>query len=155
MMIQNLDTDPNAFQRRYAWGAAVTRDADGRCVYTGDGNSSYMGSCSNPRVVPVGNVIVLIARTDDPNLANANIWHADVLLNEQDGDTYIKASKVTETGGPHELDISQCTTGVTILGSALYTPDDWDKILDLYTSGVLQYPWIAGESLPLRGGTRS
>lgn len=145
-LIRNLDTDANAFKRRYAWGAPVTRDADGRCVYTGNGNS-FMGSCSNPGVVPVGNVIVLIARTDDPNLADSNIWYADVLLNEQDGDTYIKASKVTETGRNHEITISTCTTGVTILGSAIYTLDDWEQVLSLYRRGALEYPWFAGDTI--------
>ena len=73
---------------------------------------------------------------------------ADELLATQDGDTYVKASRVTETGRLHELTISTCTTGVTILGSALYTPDDWEQVLTLYRRGALQYPWFAGDTLP-------
>lgn len=148
MMIQNLDPDPHALKSRYNWGANIVRSEDGRhWKYVGTGNS-YMGSCtqSAEMAAPVGHVIVLIAQTLDAVFETANIWRADELLNEQDGDTYIKAARITETSR-HELRISQCTTGVTILGSALYTPDDWDEILELHTSGVLQYPWISGETL--------
>lgn len=146
--IRNLDTDPNALKRRYQWGVNIVQAEDGRhWKYVGRGNS-YMGSCSQAVVqqAPVGHVIVLVAQTPDTAFATANIWAADTLLNEQDGDTYIKAARITETGR-HELTISQCTTGVTILGSALYTPDDWDEILELHTSGVLQYPWFAGDTI--------
>lgn len=150
-MIRNLDTDPHALKRRYAWGAPCAQGADGHWVYTG-GDNSFMGSCSNPGVVPVGNVIVLIARTDDPNLAGSTIWNADVLLNEQSGDTYIKASKVTETGRTHEIPISKCTNGVTILGSAIYSPEDWEQVFELYQHGDLQYPWFAGDLYPANNG---
>lgn len=149
MMIQNLDPDPHALKSHYNWGASIVRSEDGRhWKYVGTGNS-YMGSCtrSAATAAPVGHVIVLVAQTPDTAFATANIWAADTLLNEQDGDTYIKAARITETGR-HELPISQCTTGVTILGSALYTPDIWEEILDMYNAGILQYPWIAGDSYP-------
>lgn len=156
-MITNLETDPDALMRRYQWGASSVQAEDGRhWKYVGRGNS-FMGSCSQEVVqqAPVGHVIVLIAQTVDTAFANAKIWQADELLAVQNGDIYVKAARITETGRNHEVTISECTTGVTILGSALYTPDDWDKILDLYTSDVLQYPWIAGESIPLRGGVHA
>ncbi|PAU67229.1 hypothetical protein [Bifidobacterium criceti] len=150
--IHNLDTDPNAVKLRYKWGcAAMTQDTEGRYVYTGKGNS-YMGTCSNPQAVQVGHVIVLIARTDNPNFANSNIWYANVLLNEQDGDTYIKASKVTETGRNHEITISTCTNGVTLLGSAIYSPEDWEQVLSLYQRGALEYQWFDGDSYLTGGG---
>lgn len=157
MTIQNLEPDPHGYKDRYKWGSSIVRSADGRhWTYIGKDNS-YMGTCTQivANAAPVGHVIVLIAQTVDTVFATAKIRATGGLLATQAGDTYIKAARITETG-LHDVPISQCTTGVTILGSALYTPDDWDKILDLYTSGVLQYPWIAGESLPLRGGgTRS
>lgn len=151
-MITNLETDPNGFKWRYQWGCHTVRREDGHCMYVGTGNT-YMGACSRElsEAAPVGHVIVLVAQTPDTAFTTARIWAADELLNEQDGDTYIKAARITETNRIHELTISSCTTGVTILASALYAPDDWDEILGLYNSGVLKYPWIAGESLPLGG----
>lgn len=152
-MIRNLDPDPNALLRRYAWSASVTRRDDGKWTYTGNGNS-YMGSCAQSVALsaPVGHVIVLIAKSADAAFATSKIWAADELLDKRDGDMWIKAARIMEINRTHELTISACTNGVTILGSGLYTPDDWDAILDLYTSGVLPYPWIAGEYLPLAGG---
>lgn len=146
--IRNLDIDPNAFKSRYQWGAILSKAEDGRhWKYVGKGNS-YMGSCSLAVALeaPVGHVIVLVTQTPDTAFATADIWGADTLLNEQDGDTYIKAARVTETGR-HELTISACTTGVTILGSALYSPDDWEQVHGLYQRGVLQYPWFAGDTI--------
>lgn len=147
--LRNLDIDPNAFRGRYRWGAQIVRAEDGQhWTYIGTGNS-YMGSClqSVAQAAPVGHVIVLIAQTDEPAFAKSQIWYADELLAIQDGDTYIKAARVTETGRLHELTISACTNGVTILGSALYTPDDWEQVLSLYRRGVLQYPWFAGDTI--------
>lgn len=145
-----METDPNALRGRYQWGGRTVRSEDGlHWTYIGTVNS-FMGSClqSVAQAAPVGHVIVLIAQTPDEAFATEKIWSADELLNEQDGDIYIKAGRVTETGRLHELTISQCTTGVTILGSALYTPDDWEQVLTLYRRGVLQWPWFAGDTLP-------
>lgn len=148
--LRNLETDPNALRGRYQWGCHTVMSEDGRhYTYIGRGNS-FMGSCTSSiaTTAPVGHVIVLIARTAHTEFANSSIWAADELLATQDGDTYVKASRVTETGRLHELTISKCTTGVTILGSALYTPDDWEQVLTLYRRGVLQWPWFAGDTLP-------
>ena len=147
--IRNLETDPNALRGRYQWGCQTVRSEDGRhYTYIGKGNS-YMGSCTSSimTTAPVGHVIVLIARTPDTVFATADIWRTDKLLSTQDGDIYIKAGRVNETGKNHELPISQCTTGVTILGSALYTPEDWEQVYDLYQKGALQYPWFAGDTI--------
>lgn len=147
--VTNLDPDPNALKGRYNWGASIVRSADGRhWSYIGKGNS-YMGSCTQSvaAAAPVGHVIVLIAQTVDTAFAPAKISAADGLLNEQAGDTYIKAARITATG-LHDVPISKCTTGVTILGSALYTPDDWEQVLSLYQRGALQYPWFAGDLYP-------
>ena len=111
-----------------------------------------MGSCSNPTVVPVGNVIVLVAQTTDTTFAGENIWAADVLFNEQDGDTYIKASKVTITGRNHEITVSACTNGVTLLGSVIYSPEDWEHVYDLYQRGELTRPWFDGDTYPRNSG---
>lgn len=145
--VTNLDPDPNALKGRYQWGASIVRSADGRhWSYIGKGNS-YMGSCTRSvaAAAPVGHVIVLIAQTVDTAFANAKIWQADELLAVQNGDIYVKAARIKETGRFHELSISACTNGVTILGSALYTPDDWERVLELYQHGDLQYPWFAGD----------
>lgn len=40
----------------------------------------------------------------------------------------------------------------TLQEVAMYTPEDWDKILAMYTAGILPSPWIDGEYLPLGGG---
>lgn len=153
--IHNLDTDPNAIELRYKWGcAAMTQDTEGRYVYTGTGNS-YMGTCSNPQAVQVGHVIVLIARTATPTFASDQIWRTDKLLSTQDGDIHIKAGRVTETGRLHEINISQCATGVTILGSAVYTPEDWEHVYTLYQRGVNPYPWFDGDSYLTGGGAYS
>lgn len=149
--IRNLDPDPHGFKGRYQWGGQTVRSADGRhWSYIGKGNS-YMGSCTQSvaAAAPVGHVIVLIAQTVDTAFANAKIWQADELLAVQNGDIYVKAARITETGRIHELTISACTTGVTILGSALYTPEDWEQVYDLYQRGAMLYPWFAGDSLTI------
>lgn len=147
--IRNLETDPNALKGRYQWGGQTVRSEDGRhYTYIGKGNS-FMGSCTSniATTAPVGHVIVLIARTPDTAFATSDIWRTDKLLSTQDGDIYIKAGRVNETGKNHELTISACTTGVTILGSALYTPEDWEHVFDLYQHGDMQYPWFAGDTI--------
>lgn len=146
--VRNLDIDPNALTRRYSWGAAVTRRDDGRYTYAGSGNS-YMGSASRATEIPVGHVIVLIAQTDEPGFARSTIWRTDEVMSYQtDDDIYVKAARVNETGKNHELVISACANGVTILGSGVYAPDDWDRILAMHNGGVLSYPWMAGGSYP-------
>lgn len=149
--IRNLETDPHGFRGRYQWGGQTVRSADGRhWAYIGRGNS-YMGSCTQSvaMAAPVGHVIVLIAQTADTTFAKSTIWCADELLAEQDGDVYVKAARITESGRIHELTISTCTNGVTILGSALYTPEDWEHVFKLYRGGALQYPWFAGDALTI------
>lgn len=155
-MITNLDTDPNGFKRRYQWGDQTVKREDGHYMYVGTGNT-YMGACTHSLALnaPVGYVIVLIAQTDDSPFAKESIWNADELLATQDGDIYIKASRITQTNKTHELSISECVNGVTILGSALYTPADWNKIHDLYAAGILQYPWTDGDNIPLGWGVHT
>ncbi|PKV05704.1 hypothetical protein CQR51_0948, partial [Bifidobacterium pseudolongum subsp. globosum] len=41
---------------------------------------------------------------------------------------------------------------LTLQEVAMYTPDDWDKILAMYTAGILPSPWIDGEYLRPGGG---
>ncbi len=154
--VRNLDIDPNALTRRYSWGATVRRRDDGLYTYVGTGNSC-MDSVSHPREIPVGHVIVLIAQTDEPRFARCPIWRADEVMSYQtDDDIYVKAGRVKETNQHHEVNISACVNGATILGSGVYAPDDWDKILAMYTAGILPSPWIDGEYLrPGVGGMTS
>lgn len=144
--IRNLETDPHALRGRYQWGGKTVKREDGHYMYVGMGNS-YMGSCTQNLAMsaPVGHVIALIAQTDDSSFAKSQIWYADELLAMQDGDVYIKAARIKEPNRIHEMTISQCSSGVIILGTALYTPEDWEHLYTLYQRGALPYPWFAGD----------
>ena len=41
---------------------------------------------------------------------------------------------------------------LTLQEVAMYTPEDWDKILAMYTAGILPSPWIDGDYLRPWGG---
>ena len=148
-MIRNMDTDPNGLLIRYKWGGRYERRSDGKGTYYGDGNA-YMGTVRTHLAVPVGNIVMVIAQTVDEQFSKSKIYYSEEVLDYHTGDIYVKAARATTANKYYEVNISACTNGVTILGSGIYTPDDWDEILELHTSGVLQYPWISGETL--RGG---
>lgn len=38
-------------------------------------------------------------------------------------------------------------TTVKLLGSALYTPEDWEFVKELVSTGVLEIPWFAVPAL--------
>ncbi|WP_405735072.1 hypothetical protein [Bifidobacterium sp.] len=76
------------------------------------------------------------------------------------GCEYLAGAALTETMGwvagritdiecaDHELVIHRDASPVTLVGCGNYTPDIWEEILDMYNAGILQYPWIAGDSYP-------
>ncbi|NBH70148.1 hypothetical protein, partial [Bifidobacterium pseudolongum] len=72
-------------------------------------------------------------------IAKRDGWIAATIANNVSGSIMIRT-----VNGPFVLE----KVGV-------YTPSDWDKIHDLYTAGILPYPWIDGEYLPLGGGYTS
>ena len=61
------------------------------------------------------------------------------------------AAKIDKVSA-NEIWISKTDGWVTLEGCSAFTAEDWEQMLDLCRSGVLTYPWVDGEYLPLGGG---
>lgn len=149
-MIRNLHTDPHCYKPRKVWDSQARANDDKWRYELATGQTVGGVLCWSPLDTSDLAGHVLFARLlsgvqavfDDlhieygTTIAKRDGWIAATIANNVSGSIMIRT-----VNGPFILE----NVGV-------YTPSDWDKIHDLYTAGILPYPWIEGEYLPLGGG---
>lgn len=149
-MIRNLHTDPHCYKPRKVWNSQARANGDKWRYELATGQTVGGVLCWSPLDTSDLAGHVLFARLlsgvqavfDDlhieygTTIAKRGGWIAATIANNVSGSIMIRT-----VNGPFVLE----NVGV-------YTPSDWDKIHDLYTAGILPYPWIEGEYLPLGGG---
>ena len=145
-MIRNLHTDPHCYKTRKVWKTSAQAAGEKWCYELAAGETVGGVSCWSPLDTSDLAGHVLFARLlsgvqavfDDlhieygTTIAKQDGWIAATIANNVSGSIMIRP-----VNGPFILE----NVGV-------YTPSDWDKILDMYNAGILQYPWIAGDSYP-------
>lgn len=149
-MIRNLHTDPHCYKTRKVWNSQALANGDKWRYELAAGQAVGGVFCWSPLDTSDLAGHVLFARLlsgvqavfDNlhieygTTIAKRGSWIAATIANNVSGSIMIRT-----VNGPFVLE-----------NVGIYTPSDWDKIHDLYTAGILPYPWIEGEYLPLGGG---
>lgn len=154
-MIRNLQPDPYSRARpRWSLYTNVTEDpADGRRIYScADATQqlwafSVLQQGSKERfgrtlvsVLEFGRPVVLAGTT----LLRINCAD-DVTIHRISDTRYWISGCLNDRGSLwHELQFETAIdTTVKLLGSALYTPEDWMLVQEMADTGVLRIPWFA------------
>lgn len=154
-MIRNLQQDPYS-RVRPMWSlyTNVTEDpADGRQVYScADATQqlwafSVLQQSSKDRF---GRTLVSVIELGRPvTLAGTTLIRLscadDVKVHRISDTRYWISGCLNDRGASwHELQFEPAIdTTVKLLGSALYTPEDWVLVREMVDTGVLQIPWFA------------
>ncbi len=154
MIIANGSNDPTCLKQRiYAWGTSYTTKLDdGRYKY-GDNGNSYVGLSHVGVSQLAGKVVYLEAETQNPVTDKPRIlWSQKTLWYEAEGARLRMAVQL-----PDEVPANYGQPQIRINGygffipafSAIYTPNDWEKTMELYENGSLDSPWFDESTLPL------
>lgn len=146
MNARNLELDPLATLRRTnCWHTTVTQREDGRYTYTGNDGSSKMNFSNAEKSIPIGYVQVGVLESSNPaKLITSNCGWATKLAAEVVSDTVMFfATQVTETN-VHWFDKGPSNgLAITLLGAAIYSPEDWQTVWNAYKCSDLTTPWSA------------
>lgn len=158
-MIRNLQADPySRGVAKYRPNSTFTADpADGRQIYAcADASQklfvfSVLQSATLDRY---GRTLVSVIEFGKPvTLAGTTLLRmssADSVTIHRISDTRYWISGCLKRSGSqwHELQFEPAIdTTVKLLGSALYTPEDWEFVKELVSTGVLEIPWFAVPAL--------
>lgn len=152
-MIRNLQQDPYS-RAACRWGlnVNVTEDADSRRVYScADTTKTWAFSVlQHTGSDRYGKTLVAVIELGQPvDLAGTTLLTMacadDVTFCRISGTRYWVSGRLNNLGSLwHELQIKpELDTTVKLLGSALYTPEDWVLVREMVDTGVLQIPWFA------------
>lgn len=152
-MIRNLQQDPySRAAGRWGVNVNVTEDADSRRVYSCADTTktwafSVLQQTGSDRY---GKTLVAVIELGQPvDLAGTTLLKMncadDVTFCRISDTRYWVSGRLNNLGSLwHELQIKpELDTTVKLLGSALYTPEDWVLVREMVDTGVLQIPWFA------------
>ena len=162
MTIGNMCVKPHtrAIKASYLWNIDAMQDAEGTWRYAVKEGGFPRGTVRfsmYSTAIDIGDVLVCVYRSPHPSLLLGLNSGGEYNMR---GCEYLAGAALTETMGwvagritdiehaNHELAIHRDASPVTLVGCGNYTPDIWEEILDMYNAGILQYPWIAGDSYP-------
>lgn len=153
--VTNRCIDPHVQQNVvYIWGGSTSRDDDGTLVVHNNYMSSY--GVKSAAVVPkrgpaLRNGDILVHVTDGMSAHFGQIsYHksAESLPNIHIRDNvWATVSRIIAPNQWNELWILS-DTPVKVLSTGLYSPEDWQSVLDQYHAGILPTPFFAGDTDP-------
>lgn len=153
-MIRNLQRNPYSYGwAQWRLNTTVRDDSDGRQIYAcADASQklfafSVLQSSTSDRY---GRTLVSVIEFGKPvTLAGTTLLRmssVDSVTIHRISDTRYWISGCLNRAGSlwHELQVeSAIDTTVKLLGSALYTPEDWAFVRQMVDTGVLLIPWFA------------
>ena len=162
MTIGNMCVKPHTrtIRASYDWNIDAMQDAEGTWRYAVKESGFPRGAVRfsmYSTAIDIEDVLVCVYRSPHPSLLLGLNSGGEYNMR---GCEYLAGAALTETMGwvagritdielaNHELAIHRDASPVTLVGCVNYTPDIWEEILDMYNAGILQYPWIAGDSYP-------
>ena len=145
--IRNLYPDPHCYKTRDHWmGAKPTQNGDKwRYEKRPDYNSALFAWWpSSSNALMAGRVLYARVITDVQEVVdNLAVENATTIVRR---DGWIAARVADDNTANHTLPLKY---GPFVLDEvAVYTPEDWEHVYDLYQRGELVRPWFAGDLYP-------